>query len=169
MSKRDLISQINITDIDEAECIIKGAGSEELFKAKPGDEREYQGRMYVYGTTKSGKMGWRVKDKIKRGGGNSTITTTRENSNSQKTSNTVTHDINGTKVTVTKNSDGSYTLEANGKKVKSDDPSFFVFGTNIKPKVKNALAKELGLDTTQKQKKIRPIGTGTNGPEKRKK
>lgn len=61
--------------------------------------------------------------------------------------NTVTHDINGTKVTVTKNSDGSYTLEANGKKVKSDDPSFFVFGKAIKPRVKNALAKIVGLET----------------------
>lgn len=65
----------------------------------------------------------------------------------KKSSNTVTHDINGTKVTVTKNSDGSYTLEANGKKVKSDDPSFFVNGTNIKPRVKAALAKEVGLET----------------------
>lgn len=64
----------------------------------------------------------------------------------KKSSNTVTHDINGTKVTVTKNSDGSYTLEANGKKVKSDDPSFFVNGTNIKPRVKAALAKEVGLE-----------------------
>lgn len=66
---------------------------------------------------------------------------------SEKSSNTVTHDINGTKVTVTKNSDGSYTLEANGKKVKSGDPSFFVFGTAIKPRVKNALAKIVGLET----------------------
>lgn len=65
----------------------------------------------------------------------------------KKSSNTVTHDINGTKVTVTKNSDGSYTLEANGKKVKSDDPSFFVNGTNLKPRVKAALAKEVGLET----------------------
>lgn len=62
-----------------------------------------------------------------------------------KSSNTVTHDINGTKVTVTKNVDGSYTLEANGKKVKSDDPSFFVNGTNLKPSVKKALAKEVGI------------------------
>lgn len=63
----------------------------------------------------------------------------------KKSSNAVTHDINGTKVTVTKNSDGSYTLEANGKKVKSDDPSFFVNGTNLKPRVKAALAKEVGI------------------------
>lgn len=68
----------------------------------------------------------------------------------KKSSNTVTHDINGTKVTVTKNSDGSYTLEANGKKVKSDDPSFFVNGTNLKPRVKAALAKEVGLETKKK-------------------
>lgn len=68
-----------------------------------------------------------------------------DNKKSEKSSNTVTHDINGTKVTVTKNSDGSYTLEANGKKVKSDDPSFFVNGTNLKPRVKTALAKEVGI------------------------
>ena len=67
-------------------------------------------------------------------------------------SNKVIHDINGTKVTVTKNSDGSYTLEANGKKVKSDDPSFFVNGTNLKPRVKAALAKEVGLETKKKGK-----------------
>lgn len=68
-----------------------------------------------------------------------------DDKDTKKSSNTVTHDINGTKVTVTKNSDGSYTLEANGKKVKSDDPSFFVNGTNLKPRVKAALAKEVGL------------------------
>lgn len=62
-----------------------------------------------------------------------------------KKENKVVHDINGTKVTVTKNTDGSYTLEANGKKVKSDDPSYFVNGTNLKPSVKKALAKEIGL------------------------
>jgi hypothetical protein len=59
--------------------------------------------------------------------------------------NKVVHDINGTKVTVTKNTDGSYTLEAKGKKIKSDDPSYFVNGTNLKPNVKKALAKEVGL------------------------
>lgn len=69
---------------------------------------------------------------------------------SAKKPNTITHDINGTKVTVTKNSDGSYTLEANGKKVKTDDPSFYVLGTNIKPRVKAALAKEVGIDTKKK-------------------
>lgn len=70
--------------------------------------------------------------------------------NQKKSSNIVTHDINGTKVTVSKNADGSYTLEANGKKVKSDDPSYFVNGTNLKPSVKTALAKEVGLGTKKK-------------------
>ena len=67
--KADLISTIHIGSVREAEKILKAAGTEgDLFeKAKPGDEREYQGRMYVYGTTKSGKMGWRVKEKLKRG------------------------------------------------------------------------------------------------------
>lgn len=65
---------------------------------------------------------------------------------SKKSSNAITHDINGTKVIVTKKSDGSYTLEANGKKVKSDDPSYFVNGTNLKPSVKKALAKEVGIE-----------------------
>lgn len=74
----------------------------------------------------------------------------RRESNNKKTFNTVTHDINGTKVTVTKNSDGSYTLEANGKKVKSDDPSYYVFGTNLKPRIKRALAQEVGLETKKK-------------------
>lgn len=58
----------------------------------------------------------------------------------------VVHDINGAKVTVTKNTDGSYTLEAKGKKIKSDDPSYFVNGTNLKPSVKKALAKEVGIE-----------------------
>lgn len=75
-----------------------------------------------------------------------------DDKDTKKSSNTVTHDINGTKVTVTKNSDGSYMLEANGKKVKSDDPSFFVNGTNLKPRVKAALAKEVGLETKKKGK-----------------
>ena len=75
-----------------------------------------------------------------------------DDKDTKKSSNTVTHDINGTKVIVTKNSDGSYTLEANGKKVKSDDPSFFVNGTNLKPRVKAALVKEVGLETKKKGK-----------------
>lgn len=78
--------------------------------------------------------------------------------NQKKLSNTVTHDINGTKVTVTKNVDGSYILEANGKKVKSDDPSFFVNGTNLKPSVKKALAKEVGIEVKTAQTTKVPSG-----------
>lgn len=63
----------------------------------------------------------------------------------EKDTKKVVHDINGTKVAVTKNTDGSYTLEANGKKVKTDDPSYFVNGTNLKLSVKRALAKEAGI------------------------
>lgn len=70
--KADLIGQIRIDSVEEAEDIIKSAGTEKLFddieKAiQPGTEREYQGRIYVYGTTKSGKMGWKVKEKKKKG------------------------------------------------------------------------------------------------------
>lgn len=63
----------------------------------------------------------------------------------EKDTKKVVHDINGTKVAVTKNTDGSYTLEANGKKVKTDDPSYFVNGTNLKLSVKRSLAKEAGI------------------------
>lgn len=75
-----------------------------------------------------------------------------------KSPNSITHDINGTKVTVTKNVDGSYTLEANGKKFKSDDPSFFVNGTNLKPSVKKALAKEVGIEVKTVQTTKVPSG-----------
>ena len=74
------------------------------------------------------KMGWEHHDNKK-----------------EKDTKKVVHDINGTKVAVTKNTDGSYTLEANGKKVKTDDPSYFVNGTNLKLSVKRALAKEAGI------------------------
>ena len=76
-----------------------------------------------------------------------------DNSKSNKTSKTETysHDINGVSVNVSKNKDGSYTLEANGKKVKSDDPSFFK--DKLTPRVKKALAKEVGIDATTSSKK----------------
>jgi len=70
----------------------------------------------------------------------------------------VVHDINGAKVTVTKNTDGSYTLEAKGKKIKSDDPSYFVNGTNLKPSVKKALAKEVGIEAKTVQTTKVPSG-----------
>lgn len=72
--------------------------------------------------------------------------------------NKVVHDIYGTKVTVTKNTDGSYTLEANGKKFHSDDPSYFVQGTNLKPHVKKALAKEVGIEAKTVQTTKVPSG-----------
>lgn len=73
-------------------------------------------------------------------------------------SETYSHDINGISVNVSKNKDGSYTLEANGKKVKSDDPSFFK--DKLTPRVKKALAKELGIDVKNpaKQFDIKQIG-----------
>lgn len=70
-------------------------------------------------------------------------------------SETYSHDINGVSVNVSKNKDGSYTLEANGKKVKSDDPSFFK--DKLTPRVKKALAKEVGIDTSTTSKKSSTI------------
>lgn len=66
-------------------------------------------------------------------------------------SETYSHDINGVTVNVSKNKDGSYTLEANGKKVRSDDPSFFK--DKLLPRVKKALAKEVGIDVPTTSKK----------------
>lgn len=84
----------------------------------------------------------------------------KNNSKSNKTSKTETysHDINGVSVSVSKNKDGSYTLEANGKKVKSDDPSFFK--DKLTPRVKKALAKEVGIDVKNptKQFDVKQIG-----------
>lgn len=76
-----------------------------------------------------------------------------KSSKSNKTSKTETysHNINGVSVNVSKNKDGSYTLEANGKKVKSDDPSFFK--DKLTPRVKKALAKEVGIDVGTTSKK----------------
>lgn len=73
-------------------------------------------------------------------------------------SETYSHDINGVTVNVSKNKDGSYTLEANGKKVRSDDPSFF--RDKLKPRIKKALAKEVGIDVKNptKQFDIKQIG-----------
>ena len=75
-----------------------------------------------------------------------------------KKTETYSHVINGVSVNVSKNKDGSYTLEANGKKVKSDDPSFFK--DKLTPRVKKALAKEVGIDVKNpaKQFDIKQIG-----------
>lgn len=86
-------------------------------------------------------------------GQKSSVKNEDKSSKSNKTSKTETysHDINGVSVNVSKNKDGSYTLEANGKKVKSDDPSFFK--DKLTPRVKKALAKELGIESTTKKVK----------------
>lgn len=85
-----------------------------------------------------------------------------DNSKSNKTSKTETysHDINGVSVNVSKNKDGSYTLEANGKKVKSDDPSFFK--DKLLPRVKKALAKELGIESTAKKTSTKKTTNGNS-------
>lgn len=85
-----------------------------------------------------------------------------KNSKSNKASKTETysHDINGVSVNVSKNKDGSYTLEANGKKVKSDDPSFFK--DKLLPRVKKALAKELGIESTAKKTSTKKTTNGNS-------
>ena len=72
----DLIKSIQISDVAEAEEILKSAGSEDLFeKAKwnIGDEKVYQGVTYVVGGFNAkGAPQWRKK---KDGGGGKTATT----------------------------------------------------------------------------------------------
>lgn len=82
--------------------------------------------------------------RLLQAGGNTEPNSKKSNSGSE----TYSHDINGVTVNVSKNKDGSYTLEANGKKMKSDDPSFFK--DKLLPRVKKALAQELGIDMTKK-------------------
>lgn len=141
--------EINPFEMEAYKAELTKAELDEFEKAKHNDGDIHPNGKWVWRASANGGKGdWRV---MKNSGGKTVTTSTSKTStvdkqSSEKKSNTVTHDINGTKVTVTKNSDGSYTLEANGKKVKSDDPSFFVNGTNIKPRVKAALAKEVGLE-----------------------
>lgn len=142
---------------EKSEDLLEKAEDNDIEKAKHQDGDMHPNGKWVWRASANGGKGdWRV---AKPGGSKSTTvgaasattkTTTTSKKTDDKSSNTVTHDINGTKVTVTKNSDGSYTLEANGKKVKSDDPSFFINGINLKPRVKAALAKEVGLNVKKK-------------------
>lgn len=148
-----------------ADNIAKAFG-EDFEKAHKDGDIHPNGKWYWNSSASGGKGDWRVIRKNKTQGssaGNEASssgapkqTTQKPTSQGKSTtsvnnSNAVVHDINGTKVTVTKNPDRTYTLEANGKKVTTDDPSFYVFGTNIKPRVKAALAKEVGIDTKKKQ------------------
>ena len=142
-----------------AENIAKAFG-EDIEKAHKEGDIHPNGKWYWKSSANGGKGDWRVIRNKKGTTGNASAdnagktntksSSTPQSSENNKSANTVTHDINGTKVTVTKNSDGSYTLEANGKKVKSDDPSYYVFGTNLKPRIKRALAQEVGLETKKK-------------------
>lgn len=149
-----------------ADNIAKAFG-EDLAKAHKDGDVHPNGKWYWNSSANGGKGDWRVIRKNKTQGssaGNEASssgvpkqttqkpTSQGKSATSANNSNVVVHDINGTKVTVTKNPDRTYTLEANGKKVVTDDPSFYVFGTNIKPRVKTALAKEVGINTTSKKK-----------------
>lgn len=152
--------EINPFEKEAWKASLSKAELDEFEKAKHADGDMHPNGKWVWRSSANGGKGdWRVASKESSG----TKTTAASSADDKKAKlndkivnnqsafaatkkeNKVVHDINGTKVTVTKNTDGSYTLEANGKKVKSDDPSFFVNGTNLKPSVKKALAKEIGL------------------------
>lgn len=154
---------------EKSEDLLEKSEDNDIEKAKHQDGDMHPNGKWVWRASANGGKGdWRVaktgSSKATTGGTSSATTKTNVSVKTHKSSNTVTHDINGMKVTVTKNSDGSYTLEANGKKVKSDDPSFFVNGTNLKPRVKAALAKEVGLEmkkdtmTNEQKAKVTPLG-----------
>lgn len=165
--------EVNPFEMEAYKSELTKAELDEFEKAKHQDGDMHPNGKWVWRQSANGGKGdWRV---AKPGGskataGSTAATTSNKvhSSTSKQTvdenkKNTVTHDINGTKVTVTKNRDGSYTLEANGKKVKSDDPSFFVNGTNLKPRVKAALAKEVGLEMKKTSKKTARSIYGDNG------
>lgn len=148
--------EVNPFEMEAYKSELTKAELDEFEKAKHQDGDMHPNGKWVWRQSANGGKGdWRV---AKPGGSKATAgstaattsnkvhSSTSKQTGDENKKNTVTHDINGTKVTVTKNRDGSYTLEANGKKVKSDDPSFFVNGTNLKPRVKAALAKEVGLE-----------------------
>lgn len=59
----DLIKNISINTLDEAQDILKSIDCEILEKAKLGDTKDYQGRTYICITTKGGKLGWRLQNK----------------------------------------------------------------------------------------------------------
>lgn len=112
--KADLISQINIDSLQEAEEILKAAGSEDLFeKAKHQDGDMHPNGKWVWVSSANGGKGdWRTK------GGR----------------------------THTKNSTAGGNA-GTGNTTTTTEPT----------------------DTTNTKPKKRPIGVGTNGPEKRKK
>lgn len=131
---------------------------QDIEKAKYQDGDMHPNGKWVWRSSANGGKGdWRVASPSKRGGTKTNATSAppkkdetklpseaKKIMDALKTNNSRYSD--SSKVTVTKNTDGSYTLEAKGKKIKSDDPSYFVNGTNLKPSVKKALAKEVGIE-----------------------
>lgn len=121
-------------------------------KWKIGDTKDYKGVTWVCsGFNDKGGVKWRkakgqttaTKSDDKKTATDSTNSDSKKTASKNNEGGVYSHDINGVTVNVSKNKDGSYTLEANGKKVKSDDPSFFK--DKLLPRVKKALAKELGI------------------------
>lgn len=136
-------------------------------KWKIGDTKDYKGVTWVCsGFNDKGGVKWRkakgqttaTKSDDKKTATDSTNSDSKKTASKNNEGEVHPHVINGVTVNVSKNKDGSYTLEANGKKVKSDDPSFFK--DKLTPRVKKALAKELGIDVKNpaKQFDIKQIG-----------
>lgn len=136
-------------------------------KWKIGDTKDYKGVTWVCsGFNDKGGVKWRkakgqttaTKSDDKKTATDSTNSDSKKTASKNNEGEVHSHNINGISVNVSKNKDGSYTLEANGKKVKSDDPSFFK--DKLTPRVKKALAKELGIDVKNpaKQFDIKQIG-----------
>lgn len=136
-------------------------------KWKIGDTKDYKGVTWVCsGFNDKGGVKWRkakgqttaTKSDDKKTATDSTNSDSKKTASKNNEGEVHSHNINGISVNVRKNKDGSYTLEANGKKVKSDDPSFFK--DKLTPRVKKALAKELGIDVKNpaKQFDIKQIG-----------
>ena len=113
----DLIKSIQISNVAEAEEILKAAGSEDLFeKAKwnVGDTKVYQGITYeVGGFNAKGTPLWRKK---KDGGGGKTAKTDKPVTNKQDSGKTATTD----KPTTDKQGDGKVKIDDNKQKKQSD-------------------------------------------------
>lgn len=158
----------------------------------PGTEREYQGRIYVYGTTKSGKMGWKVKEKKKKGESGGTAgaaaTTTSgnkptpqptqkkkesapQNKATQFTSEvTKEYDYYSSKlkisnyITGTRRKNGLWVVVDTRNMSKNERMEF----DNASQKLKNKgyRVEDNGVyEKWIKKEKVRPIGAGTNGVE----
>ena len=151
--------------------IAKGFGAEfigeqliEKGKWNVGDEKTAPDGFtyYVGGFNSKGIPLWRKKKDNKGNAANEEVSNTASSKGNfklekinypkatEKPKALYSHNINGVTINVSKNADGSYTLEANGQKVKTDDPSYFK--DNLKPSVKSALIKEIQTNTTPSNK-----------------